>query len=93
MPDRSAPAAACARPVISRAARRVKVTSITPSGAIPVATTCASLATIVRVLPEPAEARTSARPSACSTAASCSGSSMARRRSEARPAPSGGRSR
>ena len=51
-----------ARSTISRAARRVKVTSMIRSAGVPLSTRCASVATIVRVLPEPAEASTSERP-------------------------------
>ena len=74
--DRSEPARRAARSTISRAARRVKVTSMIRSGGVPVSTRWASVATIVRVLPEPAEASTSDRPRAPSTAASCSASSI-----------------
>ena len=92
-PLRSAPVRRAARSTISRAARRVNVTSMTASGGVPVSARWASVATIVRVLPEPAEASTSARPRAPSTAASCSGSSMARRRSDTPPRGPAGRSR
>ena len=66
---------------------------MTASGGVPVSTRCARVATIVRVFPEPADASTSARPDAPSTAASCSASSMARRRSETPSLPAGGRRR
>ena len=82
-----------ARSTISRAARRVKVTSMIRSAGVPLSTRCASVATIVRVFPEPAEASTSERPRAPSTAASCSASSIARRRSETGAAEAGGRRR
>ena len=91
---RSTPVSAPARCTISFAARRVKVTSMTASGGVPRSMACASVATMVRVFPDPADARISVRPAAPSTAASCSSSSIARSASDAPPSPrSGGRSR
>ena len=84
------PATRSARSTISRAARRVNVTSMMASGGVPVSTRWASVATMVRVLPDPADARTSVRPAAPSTAASCSASSSSRRRAEAPSAARGG---
>ena len=80
---RSTPAIPSARSIISRAARRVNVTSMIASGGVPVSTRWASVATIVRVLPDPADASTSTRPRAPSTAASCSASSISLSRSDA----------
>jgi hypothetical protein len=92
--ERSTPVSAPARDTISLAARRVNVTSMTASGDVPRSMAWARVATIVRVLPDPADARISVRPAAPSTAASCSSSSMARSASEAPPSRrSGGRSR
>ena len=51
-----------ARCTISFAARRVNVTSMTASGGVPRSMAWASVATMVRVLPDPADARISVRP-------------------------------
>ena len=90
---RSTPQAAAARAVICRAARRVKVSRTTDSGGVPVSTRWARVATMVRVLPVPAEAITRQRPPAPSTAASCSGSRPARRRALTPSPAAAGRSR
>ena len=67
------PAIACARVSISLAARRVNVRSRIRSGATPPATSDATRAQSVVVLPVPAPARTSRWPPRCCAAARCSG--------------------
>ena len=65
-------ASACARVSISRAARRVNVSSRIRSAGTPPATSDATRAQSVVVLPVPAPASTSRWPSRCSAAARCS---------------------
>ena len=72
--EQSACKSADTRVRISSAALFVNVTASTPSaGASPVATMCAMRWAMTRVLPDPAPARISTAPSACSTASRCSG--------------------
>src|SRR5687768_10592013 len=75
-PSSRAPAEA--RDTISRAARRVKVSSRIRSGATPRSTNRATRQARVHVLPEPAPATTRSGPPTCSTAARCSGFSRSK---------------
>ena len=69
--DVESPQMAATRASMSSAARRVKVSSSTRSGGVPLSSSAATRLVSVRVLPVPAPASTTRGSVPCRTAASC----------------------